>query len=729
MPPDEEVPVSIALDPDQVALADAVGSFLAHHAPTDRTREQLDALSGGAVPEVWPAFLAQGFATVHLPEPHGGGTFLDLAVILEEAGRGLLPGPALAAAVTSAVLLKAGAPQELIARFADGAVGATATTTAGLTAVPTPTGYTVSGTSAPILGAPGAGVIVVGAATGHGDDVWFVVDTEGGAPIKVEAATAVDLTRAVGRLTFDGYDVPAESVVAATTGVVRAVSAALFAAEAVGVVGWLVKATNDYAKIREQFGRTIGSFQAIKHKLARMFIQLQIMAATAWDAARALGEDDEQVQLAAAAAAISCLPVAAELGLEAITLFGGIGYTWEHDAHLYWRRAITLNALIGPVGGWRRDLGQRSRTSRRNFDVELIGEDPDFRARIAETLAEADQLEGQQQRDFLQEQGLVLPHYPPPYGLGASAVEQIVIAQEYAKSPVSQPRIVIGEWALPTILAHGTDEQKEAFVGPTLRGEITWCQLFSEPGAGSDLASLSTKAERVEGGWRLTGQKIWTSMAQNAHWGICLARTDSSLPKHQGITYFLVDMHSDGLEVRPLREANGQYLFNEVFFDEVFVPDDRVVGEVNGGWRLARTTLSNERVSIGGMLGFRLPMYDYADRDDLVVTREEVNDDLGALTAESYALAAMRLRDLMRRLSGLQPGVEGSALKVAAGWQHVAVTSTAMRWFGPLAAVGDAPGGMSTHQYLSSPPVLLGGGTLEIQLNVIAERILGLPRD
>jgi 3-oxochol-4-en-24-oyl-CoA dehydrogenase len=721
--------VSIALEPDHVALADAVGGFLRHHAAPEKTRDQLDALSAGALPDVWSGLVAQGFATLHLPEPHGGGTFLDLAVVLEEAGRGLLPGPLLATVVTSTVLAKARAADALIARFAEGAVGATATTVAGLSATKTSDGYIVSGTTAPVLGAVGAGILVLGAQTNGAEDIWFVVDVESGAPAKAEVAEAVDLTRGIGRVTLEALAIPADSVLSVTTGVVRSVAVALFAAEAVGIAGWYVKTTNDYAKVREQFGRTIGSFQAIKHKLARMFIQLQIMSATAWDAGRALDEDDEQAQLAAAAAAITCLPAAAEMGLDAITLLGGIGYTWEHDAHLYWRRAMTLNALAGPVTSWRQELGELSRTKHRNFDIELVDEDPAFRAEIAATLAEAEKLEGREQREFIQAHGLVLPHYPAPYGLAATAVQQIVIAQEHEKSPVAQPKIIIGEWALPTILAHGSDEQKEAFVGPTLRGEINWCQLFSEPGAGSDLAALSTKAERVEGGWQLTGQKIWTSNAHLAQWGICLARTDPSVPKHKGISYFLVDMHSDGLEVRPLREANGKYLFNEVFFDSVFVPDDRVVGEINNGWKLARTTLSNERVSMGGMRGFRLPMHDYAERADLAVGRDEVNADLGALTAQSYALSAMHLRDVLRRLSGLQPGVEGSAMKVAAGWEHVAVTSTAMKWLGPLAAAADGPGGASAHQYLSSPPMLIGGGTLEIQLNVIAERILGQPRD
>ena len=161
-----------------------------------------------------------------------------------------------------------------------------------------------------------------------------------------------------------------------------------------------------------------------------------------------------------------------------------------------------------------------------------------------------------------------------------------------------RPNLAVAAWALPTIMAHGTSEQTERFVAPTLRGDIIWCQLFSEPGAGSDLAALSTRATRVAGGWSLDGQKVWTSVATRAHMGICLARTNPDVPKHRGITYFLVDMHSAGIEVRPLREITGESLFNEVFFDGCFVPDDCVVGEIDGGWRLARTTLANERVSL-----------------------------------------------------------------------------------------------------------------------------------
>ena len=181
-----------------------------------------------------------------------------------------------------------------------------------------------------------------------------------------------------------------------------------------------------------------------------------------------------------------------------------------------------------------------------------------------------------------------------------------MIDEELAAAHVHRPHLAVGAWALPTIIAHGTPEQQERWVGPTLRGELVWCQLFSEPGAGSDLAALSTRATRHDGGWVLNGQKVWTSIAMRADWGICLARSDPDAPKHDGITYFIVDMHSEGIEVRPLREITGAAMFNEVFFTDVFVPDDCVVGAVNGGWRLARTTLANERVSMasGATFGF-----------------------------------------------------------------------------------------------------------------------------
>jgi alkylation response protein AidB-like acyl-CoA dehydrogenase len=255
-----------------------------------------------------------------------------------------------------------------------------------------------------------------------------------------------------------------------------------------------------------------------------------------------------------------------------------------------------------------------------------------------------------------------------------------------------------------------------------LRGDIAWCQLFSEPGAGSDLASLQTRAVKVDGGWLVNGQKVWTSMAAEADWAICLARTDPGAPKHKGISYFLVDMRSPGIDVRPLREANGGYLFNEVFLTDVFIPDSGLVGAPGEGWRLARTTLGNERVNIAASMGVRrgLPT-DYLPGAPVP---DEVLAEAGAVTAGALAFAAMRQRLLLRQIAGLQPGAEASVLKVVATWNDIATRRAVLGWHGPDAAVRSDP----AQEYLSLPPVLIGGGTMEIQLNVIGEHVLGLPR-
>nr|MDT0663861.1 acyl-CoA dehydrogenase family protein [Micromonospora sp. DSM 115978] len=441
--------------------------------------------------------------------------------------------------------------------------------------------------------------------------VGLYLVTPGTAGVSVTAKASYDGTTRLGAVALDGAAgerLPGSSTAVFTDLVDR--GAVLTAADLVGLSREALSRTVEYDKTRTQFGRPVGSFQAVKHACADMFVQTTIGRELLVAAVRAVADDGPGASVAVAMAKSYVCGAAVDVVGKAMQLHGGIGYTWEHDTHLYWRRAMTLENLLGPVSGWEHRLGELVRDGAvRDFSVDLPESDPVFRARIAGLLAEAAAVSDPKQRQAkLAADGLVLPHYPEPFGLAATPVEQVVILQEYEKSGVKQPKTIIGEWALPTILAHGTAEQKDYFVPATLRGDVVWCQLFSEPGAGSDLAALSTRAEKVDGGWRLNGQKVWTSSAHQAHFGICLARTDPDLPKHKGISYFLVDMTSPGLEVRPLREANGGFLFNEVFFNDVFVPDDRLVGEVNQGWSLARTTLGNERVSMGGMLDMRVDL-------------------------------------------------------------------------------------------------------------------------
>lgn len=323
-------------------------------------------------------------------------------------------------------------------------------------------------------------------------------------------------------------------------------------------------------------------------------------------------------------------------------------------------------------------------------------------------------------------------------------MEQLVIDEEFARAGVRRPDLIIGNWAVPTILAHGSDEQRERFVRPTLLGEISWCQLFSEPGAGSDLASLTTKATRVENadggaqGWSLSGQKVWTSSALSADWGICLARTQTSSDaekagahKHAGITYFLVDMTSPGIDIRPLRELTGEALFNEVFFNDVFVPDDCVVGEVGDGWRLARTTLANERVAMSSGSAFTSGVEELLDAVERGVDQSDpaAMTHVGTLVARAHADAMLGVRATLARVSGTDPGAASSVRKLVGMHLRQDAAELALDILGPRASAADDEASQAAlHATLATRSLTIAGGTSEILRNVIGERILGLPR-
>ena len=437
-----------------------------------------------------------------------------------------------------------------------------------------------------------------------GDQFLLVDATADG--VTVEPLTPTDFSRPLARVVL--ADAPAE-VLPVSRHRVEDLAATVLAAEAAGLARWTLQTATEYAKVREQFGKPIGSFQAIKHMCAEMLLRSEQVAVAAGDAADAADDaDDPQLSIAAAVAAAVGIEFAKANAKDCIQVLGGIGITWEHDAHLYLRRAYGISQFLGGASRWLRRVAALTQQGvRRELHIDLASVEhlqPEIAAAVAEVAAQP----VEKRQIALAEAGLQAPHWPRPYGRAASPAEQLLIDREMAAAGVERPDLVIGWWAAPTILEHGSTEQIERFVPPTLSGELFWCQLFSEPGAGSDLASLRMKAVRAEGGWKLTGQKVWTSRANWAQWGVCLARTDPDAPKHKGITYFLVDMSTPGIDVRPLREITGEDLFNEVFFDDVFVPDEMVVGEVNDGWRLARTTLANERVAMAHGTALGNPM-------------------------------------------------------------------------------------------------------------------------
>ena len=340
-------------------------------------------------------------------------------------------------------------------------------------------------------------------------------------------------------------------------------------------------------------------------------------------------------------------------------------------------------------------------------------------------------LDRAEQRRRVVDAGYFVPHWPPPWGRDAGPLEQLVIDEELRAARIRRPNLAVGAWAAPTIVAHGSPEQQERWVRPTLLGEISWCQMFSEPGAGSDLAALATKAVRTDGGWLLSGQKVWTSMARDADWAICLARTNPDAPKHLGITYFILDMRTEGIDIRPLRELTGHAMFNEIFLSDVFVPDDCVIGEVDGGWPLARTTLANERVAMadgssfgGGMEALLALAVERGLTDDPVLL-----DDLGRLLAEAQSVALLALRTTMRALTGAKPGAESSVRKLLSVEHDQRVQELGLELLGPEGATTDGAAGQWSYGFLANRCLTIAGGTSEVQRNVIAERLLGLPRD
>ncbi len=279
----------------------------------------------------------------------------------------------------------------------------------------------------------------------------------------------------------------------------------------------------------------------------------------------------------------------------------------------------------------------------------------------------------------------------------------------------------------PTLIAHGSEEQKRRFLDPMLRGDEIWCQLFSEPGAGSDLAAVATRARRDGDEWVLTGQKTWCSGGHYSDWGILLARTDPKRPKHEGISYFLVDMRSPGIEIRPLRQMNGQAHFNEVFLEDVRVPDAHRVGPEGFGWKAAMTTLMNERMAIGGiekMFSFEhLAEHARANRDRIDPV---MRDELARLYSWVRTLELLNARVITKLGKGQIPDAESSVMKLAVARIVSRSADLALRLLGPDALTRR---GRWQEQFLFAPALHIAGGTDEIQKNVAAERVLGLPRE
>ena len=733
----------IAIKPEHQDLAESVRALVKRVAPPEVLHEALETPISNP-PPFWRAAAEQGLHGLHLAEAVGGQGYglLELAVAIAEFGYGAVPGPYVPSAIAAAVISAHDPKAKLLSELATGESIAAIALESELTATRRGDTLVIQGEARCVPAAAQASVLVL-PVTVEDRIEWVVFDA---AQLVIEASPSVDPLRPVATVRAEATEIGADRLLSGVSHAAgHAIVTTLLSAEAVGIARWATDTASEYAKIREQFGRPIGQFQAIKHKCAEMIATTERATAAVWDAARALDEAlevgpgkgwetaDNAYEFAAAVAATLAPAAAQHCAQDCIQVHGGIGFTWEHDTNVYYRHTLGLVAAFGNTAAYpERVFATATTTGMRTLDIDLDPETEQLRAEIHAEVAGLKAIPRAERNAAIAEGGWVQPHLPKPWGRASDPVEQIIIAQEFSAGLVKRPQMGIAAWLIPSIVAYGTEDQKQRFLPPTFRGEMIWCQLFSEPGAGSDLASLSTKATKVDGGWRITGQKIWTTAAQFSQWGALLARTDSSAAKHNGISYFLLDMASEGVEVKPLRELTGNALFNTVFIDDVFVPDDRVLGEVNRGWEVSRNTLTAERVSIGSSEPGFLPNLDrfvefIRDGDFDQVGRHRG----GELIAEGHAAKLMNMRSTQLTLAGgdAMPSAAISKLlsmRTGQGYAEFAVAS-----FGVQGALGD-PGsaqGRWADFLLASRATTIYGGTSEVQLNIIAERLLGLPRD
>ncbi|WP_125078543.1 acyl-CoA dehydrogenase [Mycobacterium sp. P7213] len=738
--------MSVTLSAEQRQLGESLRQFAGRHAPMADTRKAFDALAAGELPSWWDDLVANGFHAIHLPEEYGGqgGGLLDAAAVLEAAGTVSVLGPLLPTVTAGAVGLLAEPTPAREQYLRALAAGAPATVVLGeqsdFAAWRADDGWLISGASDVISGARSARLALICARCEDGTDLWVVVDTDRAA---TQPVAGTDLLTDLATITLADHPVRAgDELAGIDTERAEYLAVGLAAAVCAGIAGWCVEAATAHLRTREQFGVRIGTFQALQHQAAMLLVSAELACAAAWDALRAATDSVEQHRIAAATAALTAVAPCPDIVFDTLTMFGAIGFTWEHDLHLYWRRATSIAASIGAATDWARRLGELTVARQRDFTVDLGGAEADFRARVAATLDAAQKLAndgpGRQgdyphfetgpQRTLIAEAGLIAPQWPAPWGRDASPLQQLIIIEEFANRPgLVRPSLGISEWILPSLVRAAPAALQRRLIPPTQRGELAWCQLFSEPGAGSDLASLTTRAVKVDGGWRINGHKIWTSAAQRADYGALLARTDPAAAKHRGIGYFIVDMRSPGIEIQPIVMATGAAEFNEVFLTDVFVPDEMLLGEPTEGWQLAIATMAEERTAISG----------YVENDRAVAlraiaaapgrSRDDALRALGELDAYANAIRALGVRETIRLLDGEGMGASSSIAKVAMNVLLRRTFHATLATVGRLAMVADSDPAV-VEPYLLSPAELIGGGTKEIQLNIIAQMILGLPR-
>jgi 3-oxochol-4-en-24-oyl-CoA dehydrogenase len=772
--------VSFQPGEDAESLREVVRGFLDKVSTEDDVR-RLMGTEPGYDPAVWRR-AAQELGIHGLAVPEGldgaGAGPVELGVVFEEMGAALFCAPFLATVgLATTALLETGdaaVNAELLPGIVAGATTATlAWAGAGpdrstLTARPAGDGWALHGTAPIVVDGATAQLLLVAATTERGPSLFTVAGPDA---VTRTALTAMDPTRPLARLDFAGA--PAR-IVGPTGGAATALArtadlATLYlAAEALGGAARMLALSVEYAGTRLQFGRAIGSFQAIKHRCADMLVDVESARSVVQHGLWTAAHEPADLAIAASLARAVSADAYRSVALHAVQIHGGIGFTWEHPAHLYVKRAKSSQLLLGSPTRHRArlvDLFGIARATSPSATTTGRATPPDREAAADATALQNaldgfladhpvpppdDQAADRRLREARFDAGLALVGLPAGSGgRGLDPSLQTIVEEHFARAgaPDHAGSNVIGlGMALPTIAMHGTPEQRDRYLRTCFSGQEIWCQLFSEPGAGSDLAALATRAVRDGSEFVINGQKIWTSLGHVADWGILLARTDPSEPKHRGLTYFLLDMRSAGVEVRPLRQLTGEAEFNEVYLTDVRVPAANVLGEVGGGWQVAMTTLANERVSLGGRPVARGagPIRQLVEvyRDAVAAGRVPAAD-----TAATEKVMLLWTRAEAARLTnvraaarpGRAPGPEGSIAKLQMAELNKAIYEAAVDLSGDAGLLIDgyadtAPTTAAVHggsdvrkAWLRSLANSIEGGTSEVLRNILGERVLGLP--
>jgi 3-oxochol-4-en-24-oyl-CoA dehydrogenase len=707
--------------------------------------------------EFWKVLCNQvGVAAIALPEHLGGAGcgMVELGVVAHELGRVLAPVPFVASTVlASGLLADAGADPTVLTRLSDGeCIAAAALTGDGgiwdpaavtISARRTEGVWTVDGTVRHVLGGSTADFLVIVAMAGNAPAV-FLLDTATSG-ITVRAEQVLDDTRPMATITFTStpaeplcVDEPAEALIG------RCVdrTLAVLSAEQVGACERVLEIATEYACTREQFGRSIGSFQAIKHRCADMLISLELARSASHAALQALDDNDEDTHWLASMAKAVCSEALRDAAHANLQIHGGIGYTWDDSAGLYLKRARTDEVLFGKPGEqWdllttralhNGGLGGISMESHSQLRAEIRGflqsaPRPAGLRDYGPTPTASDVEPGRQWHRQLAEHGYTCLHWPREFGGADASVQfQAVFAEECARAGVPRQLNITGaDLVGPVLIKFGTDEQRSHFLEPIRRGDDIWCQLFSEPGAGSDLAGVRTKAQETPTGWRIDGQKVWSSAAASAQYGLLLARTGPD--KHRDLSMFVLPMDTHGVSVRPLRQIDGESKFNEVFFDGAEVSGDALIGRVGQGWEIALVTLGRERLTLGSQAVSMLQLH------ERLVDAARARGTLGPTLSRSMTKLWARL--WLLRFTW-QRAVQDGDLTSPAFSVLKLMTSETDRDLGDLATdvLGtDSCADPSTNELVKH--MLVGraqtilGGTSEIQRNILGERVLGLPKE